>query len=163
MHRIIINLIAPILPALIPLILLAACASTPGQEASEAYEAACNGNFAEATEAADKAYAHLDKLNNTDLCNLAAAYAAIAVTNGDLDAADRFEVVYTSSLAKDPEGSAKFYSSLEPEMSTGLKLLSGLLAGQGIYATTPVSHKSYVSYPIVDSTQTIADEALAED
>ncbi len=163
MQRLFINLIAPILPALIPLILLAACATTPGQEASEACEAARDGHFTEAIESADKAYSHLDKLSNRDLCNLAAAYATIAIENGDLDAADRFGEVYTSSMAKDPEGSAKFYSSLDSRMSTGLKLLSGLLAGQGIYATTPISHKNYVVTPATDTTQAIADEALAED
>lgn len=159
MPRLLVNLIAPLLPALIPLILLAACASTPAREAADACEAARNGNITEAITAADKAYSHLDKLSTQDLCRLSASYAVIALTTGDAEAAQRFQQTYKASLAVDSTEANRFYASLDPQMAEGLKIISGLLDGQGIYATS--SGKTDISPKEAEAQ--IAEEALSED
>lgn len=163
MHRLITNLIAPILPALLPLILLAACATTPGMEASQACEDAQKGDIAAATVAADKAYASVDKLNVEGLCKLAAAYATIAITTGDLEAAGRFEEVYQASIDQDSAIAEKYYASLDPQMTGGLKIVSGLLAGNKIYSHTTSTTSFNKLASVQASSAIIADEAIAED
>ncbi len=129
-------LVAPLLPAIIPLILLVACGKTPSQEASQAYEAAEKGHIEAAQEAADKAFSEYEGLPIHDMCRLAASYAMIAITTGDDTAADRFQTVYKATMALDPDGANDFYRSLDPQMADGLAIISGLLDGKGIYSDT---------------------------
>lgn len=139
MTRLITHLIAPLLPAIIPLILLAACATTPARDAAQACEAARSGDIVSAIDAADRAYNKIDKLTTRDLCQLASSYAIIAIVSGDLGAADRFEDVYEASFASNKVEAESFYSSLDKKMAEGLKIVSGLLKGKTIYATTNVA------------------------
>lgn len=140
MPRLIVNLIAPLLPAIIPLILLVACASTPGRDAADACEAAERGDIVAAIDAADKAYASFDKLSTRDLCNLAASYAVIAITSGDINAADRFEDAYKASLAENKQEAEKYYASLDPQMSEGLTIVAGLLRRKRPLCLDSLSH-----------------------
>lgn len=163
MPRLLVNLIAPLLPALIPLVLLAACASTPAREAADACDAARRGDIPEAITAADKAYAQFDKLTTDDLCRLAASYAVIALSTGDINAADRFQEAYKSSLSTDSKEANEFYASLDPQMSEGLKIISGLLDGQGIYTTASSAPHQAIHSTAAEESADIANQALAED
>lgn len=165
MPRLIVNLIAPLLPAIIPLILLVACASTPGRDAADACEAAERCDIVAAIDAADKAYANFNKLSTRDLCNLAASYAVIAITSGDINAADRFEDAYKASLAENREDAEKYYASLDPQMSEGLTIVAGLLAGNDLYASTAsATYRPSIPDDTDSGTSpSVETEALAED
>lgn len=155
MLRLLSSLIAPLLPALIPLVLFAACATTPAEEAREACEAAAQGEIPQAREAADRAFGQIDRLPLDGICRLAAAYAVIALTTGDEQAATRFQTAYTLSMASDPEAARSIYNSLDPQMADGLRIISGLLDGRGIYTDAPATDSA---------AQTLqAATALAED
>lgn len=161
MPRFLVNLVAPLLPALIPLILFAACATSPSRETANACEAAERGDIPAAVKAADRAYSQFDKLSTDDLCRLAASYAVIALTNSDEQAADRFQRAYKASIQSDPEGAEKYYSTLDPQMAEGLAIISGLLDGEGIYTTTSSSPADTLA--VADESAQIATEALSED
>lgn len=161
MPRILANLIAPLLPALIPLILLAACASTPAEEAREACEAAAKGDTRQALEAADKAYGQRDRLPLEDMCRLAASYAVVTLTTGDEQAAERFQTCYRASMDMDATAADAFYQTLDPQMAQGLAIISGLLDGTGIYTTTPVDTVAHST--AVEEAADIPAEAIAED
>lgn len=161
MPRFFVNLVAPLLPALIPLILFAACATSPSRETAKACEAAERGDIPAAIEAADRAYSQFDKLTTDDLCRLAASYAVIALTNSDEQAADRFQKAYKASMKSDPEGAEKYYATLDPQMAEGLAIISGLLDGEGIYTTTSSSQAD--TSAVDDASVEIATEALSED
>lgn len=161
MPRFLVNLVAPLLPALIPLILFAACATSPSRETANACEAAERGDIPAAVKAADRAYSQFDKLSTDDLCRLAASYAVIALTNSDEQAADRFQRAYKASIQSDPEGAEKYYSTLDPQMAEGLAIISGLLDGEGIYTTTSSSPGD--TSAVEDESAQIATEALSED
>lgn len=160
MPRPLITLIAQLLPAIIPLALLAACASSPAREAEDACEAARRGDIIAAVDAANRAYADFDHLSTDDLCRLAASYAVIALTSGDINAADRFEYVYKASLESDPGRANQFYASLDPNMAEGLRIVAGLFDGKGIYTRSP-EYTAHNRHPQVSPE--IAAEALAED
>lgn len=161
MPRFLVNLVAPLLPALIPLILFAACASSPSRETANACEAAEKGDIPAAIEAADRAYSQFDKLSTDDLCRLAASYAVIALTNSDEQAADRFQKAYKASMQSDPEAAKKYYDTLDPQMAEGLAIISGLLDGEGIYTTTSESQTD--STAVTDEDAEVAAEAVSED
>lgn len=139
MLRLLANLIAPLLPALIPLALFAACATTPADQAREACEAAAEGDMPQAREAADAAFEKIDRLPLDAICRLAASYAVIALTTGDEQAADRFQTAYSLSVASDSTAANRFYNSLDPQMADGLRIIAGLLDGRGIYTDSPAA------------------------
>lgn len=158
-------LVAPLLPAIIPLILLVACAKTPAQEASQAYDAARNGDIEMARKDASRAYDQYENLPVEDLCRLAAAYAMIAITTGDDEAADRFQTVYKASMTIDPLAADSFYRSQDPQMADGLAIISGLLDGNGIYsdraATADTTSEYADSIALLDTE--LYDAGMAED
>ncbi|MCM1029373.1 MAG: hypothetical protein NC342_06295 [Pseudoflavonifractor sp.] len=162
MARLFSSLIAPLLPAIIPLIILAACATSPGHDAAQACEAAEKGDIPAAMEAANKAFTHYEQLSTSDLCRLAAAYAVITITSGDEQAADRFQTVYKASLTSDPQEADSFYRTLDPQMADGLAIISGLLDGQGIYTGVPTDTAT-ITRPSSEPLTDIPQEGLAED